>query len=69
MGCMKTGKYQDGYSESRSEVRQFYQNVRILFCSVALNTSYMLHVLAWCGYEPSSIQNIGQTLKSSYIYK
>ena len=39
MGCMKTGKFQDGYSEIGCEVRQFYLNVRILFCSVALNAN------------------------------
>ena len=39
MGCMKTWKFQVGYSEIGYEVRQFYLNVSILFCSVALNTS------------------------------
>ena len=38
-GCMKTGKFQDGYLEIGCEVRQFYLNVRILFGYVALNTS------------------------------
>ena len=39
MGCTETGEFQDGYSKIGCEVRQFYRNVRILFCFVALNTS------------------------------
>ena len=31
MGCMKTWKFQVGYSEIGCEVRQFYLNVSILF--------------------------------------
>ena len=38
MGCTETGEFQDDYSEIGCEV-QFYRNVRILFCFVALNTS------------------------------
>ena len=39
MGCSETGKFQDGYSKIGCEVRQYYQNVRILLFFVALNTS------------------------------